>query len=168
MIILLTLRTISLGNIWILLGDLLRVKLKAGLRQPCSQGLRGCLIRQRDYCGDEAESTTTGGILHETIVFCLWGIAVHCFAIINKTDFKSYKSGYLIYTTHTLWINKSEYRKEYLLYIRYAVILAWFCPCFRGWFWPTLYFLCETSTWHLDSCPPKTRGMAWLCGCWEF
>ena len=31
------------------------------------------------------------------------------------------------------------------------VILAWFCPSFRGWFWPTLYFLCETSTWHLDS-----------------
>ena len=23
-----------------------------------------------------------------------------------------------------------------LLYILYAVILAWFCPCFRGWFWP--------------------------------
>ena len=36
-----------------------------------------------------------------------------------------------------------------------AVILAWFCPCFLGWFWPILYFLCETSTWHLDSCPPR-------------
>ena len=23
------------------------------------------------------------------------------------------------------------------------------------WFWPILYFLCETSTWHLDSCPPE-------------
>ena len=31
----------------------------------------------------------------------------------------------------------------------------WFCPCFRGWFWPILYFLCQTSTWHLDSCPPE-------------
>ena len=27
--------------------------------------------------------------------------------------------------------------------------------CFRGWFWPILYFLCETSVWHLDSCPPE-------------
>ena len=26
---------------------------------------------------------------------------------------------------------------------------------FWGWFWPILYFLCETSTWHLDSCPPE-------------
>ena len=34
-------------------------------------------------------------------------------------------------------------------------ILAWFCSYFRGWFWPILYFLCETSTWHLDSCPPE-------------
>ena len=24
--------------------------------------------------------------------------------------------------------------------IRYAVILAWFCPCFLGWFWPTFLF----------------------------
>ena len=32
---------------------------------------------------------------------------------------------------------------------------SWFCPCVIGWFWPTLYFLCETSTWHLDSCPPE-------------
>ena len=32
----------------------------------------------------------------------------------------------------------------------------------------SLFFLCETSTWHLDSCPRKTRGMAWFCGCWEF
>ena len=39
--------------------------------------------------------------------------------------------------------------------IRYAVILTWFCPCFRGLFWPILYFLCQTSTWHLDSCPPE-------------
>ena len=30
-----------------------------------------------------------------------------------------------------------------------------FCPCFWGWFWPILYFLCETSTWHLDSCLPE-------------
>ena len=34
-------------------------------------------------------------------------------------------------------------------------LFAWFCLCFRGWFWPILYFLCETSTWHLDSCPPE-------------
>ena len=27
--------------------------------------------------------------------------------------------------------------------------------CFRGWFWPILYFLCETLVWHLDSCPPE-------------
>ena len=26
---------------------------------------------------------------------------------------------------------------------------------FLGWFWPFFYFLCETSTWHLDSCPPE-------------
>ena len=26
-----------------------------------------------------------------------------------------------------------------LLQIRYAVIRAWFCPCFRDWFWPILY-----------------------------
>ena len=44
-------------------------------------------------------------------------------------------------------------RRSFIL-IRYAVILAWFCPCPRGWFWPILYFLWETSTWHLDSCPP--------------
>ena len=31
----------------------------------------------------------------------------------------------------------------------------WFCPCFRGWFWPNLYFFCQTSTWHLDSCHPE-------------
>ena len=31
----------------------------------------------------------------------------------------------------------------------------WFCPCILGWFWPILYFLCETSTWHLNSCPPE-------------
>ena len=24
-----------------------------------------------------------------------------------------------------------------------------------GWLWPILYILCETSTWHLDSCPPE-------------
>ena len=42
-----------------------------------------------------------------------------------------------------------------LLQIRYAVIFAWFCPCSIGWFWPIFYFLCETSTWHLDSCPPE-------------
>ena len=29
----------------------------------------------------------------------------------------------------------------------------------------SLFFLCETSTWHLDSCPRKTRGMAWFCAC---
>ena len=44
-------------------------------------------------------------------------------------------------------------RRSFIL-IRYAVILAWFCPCPRGWFWLILYFLWETSTWHLDSCPP--------------
>ena len=38
--------------------------------------------------------------------------------------------------------------------------LTWFCPCVIGWFWPTLYFLCETSTWHLDSCPPR-RHVVW-------
>ena len=27
-----------------------------------------------------------------------------------------------------------------------AIILAWFRPCILGWFWPILYFLCETST----------------------
>ena len=27
--------------------------------------------------------------------------------------------------------------------------------CFWDWFWPILYFLCDTSTWHLDSCPPE-------------
>ena len=37
----------------------------------------------------------------------------------------------------------------------YAVILAWFCPCFLGCFWPILHFLCESSTWQLDSCPPE-------------
>ena len=37
----------------------------------------------------------------------------------------------------------------------YAVILARFCPCFLGWFWPILHFLCESSTWQLDSCPPE-------------
>ena len=37
----------------------------------------------------------------------------------------------------------------------YAVILARFCPCFLGWFWPILHFLCESSTWQLDSCLPE-------------
>ena len=23
------------------------------------------------------------------------------------------------------------------------------------WFWPIFYFVCETSTWHLDSCPSE-------------
>ena len=77
--------------------------MKAGLRHPCSQGLLGCLIRQREYPGDEAESTTKGAILHEAIVFCPLGIAVHCFALIDKTDFKSYKKRlFRIYMTHTL------------------------------------------------------------------
>ena len=25
----------------------------------------------------------------------------------------------------------------------------------NDWFWPIFFFLCETSTWHLDSCPSE-------------
>ena len=43
-----------------------------------------------------------------------------------------------------------------LLQIRYAAILAWFCPRFCSWFWPILYFFSlRDINLTLDSCPPE-------------
>ena len=59
----------------------------------------------------------------------------------------------LLFVLYVFWCRRS------ILLIRYAVIFAWFCLCFWGWFWPITYnFVCETSTWHLDSWPP---GYTW-------
>ena len=61
--------------------------------------------------------------------------------------------GSLLFLLYVFWCRRS------ILLIRYAVIFAWFCLCFWGWFWPIIYnFVCETSTWHLDSWPP---GYTW-------
>ena len=38
---------------------------------------------------------------------------------------------------------------------RYAVILAWFCPCSTGWFWPIILFYLRDINLTLDSCPPR-------------
>ena len=45
--------------------------------------------------------------------------------------------------------------------IRYAVILAWFCPCFLGWFWPTFLFSLRDINLTLIGLLPPRRHVVW-------